>query len=57
MSAISGWRRENPKNARGVNDYALAQFGLSQGEADERFAAYRQRFAIPREAEALAALN
>lgn len=57
MSAISGWRRENPKNARGANDYALAQFGISFDEADERFSAYRQRFAIPREAEALAALD
>ncbi len=57
MNEITGWRRENPKNARGENDYALAQFGLSEGEVEERFAAYRQRFAIPREAEALAAIN
>ena len=57
INEITGWRRENPKNARGENDYALAQFGLSEGEVEERFAAYRQRFAIPREAEALAAIN
>ncbi|MEO7248178.1 MAG: sulfotransferase [Novosphingobium sp.] len=57
MAAITGWRRENPKNARGANDYALAQFGLSADEAEERFAAYRRRFAIPREADALAAIS
>ena len=51
MAEISGWRRENPKNARGANDYALAQFGLSEGEAEERFSRYRQHFAIPREKE------
>ena len=56
MAEITGWRRENPKNARGSNDYALAQFGLSADEAEERFAAYRQRFAIPREADGLAAI-
>ncbi|PLK26210.1 sulfotransferase [Novosphingobium sp. TH158] len=55
MAAITGWRRENPKNARGANDYALAQFGLRAEEVEEHFAPYRQRFSIPREAEALAA--
>jgi Sulfotransferase family len=49
MAEITGWRRENPKNARGANDYALAQFGLTAGEAEERFAAYRDRFAIAHE--------
>ncbi len=53
MEEITGWRRENPKNARGANDYALAQFGLSANAVEERFAAYRSRFAIPREADAI----
>ena len=53
MADIASWRRENPKNARGANDYALAQFGLSADAVEERFAAYRQRFAIPREADAI----
>lgn len=53
MAEISGWRRENPKNARGANDYALAQFGLRADEVEVRFAAYRERFSIPREADAI----
>ncbi|MFM6933361.1 MAG: sulfotransferase family protein [Novosphingobium sp.] len=53
MAEITGWRRENPKNARGANDYALAQFGLNAEAVEERFAAYRSRFAIPREADAI----
>ena len=57
MKQITGWQRENPKNARGTNDYSLAQFGISADEAEERFSAYRHRFSIPREAEALAAIN
>jgi hypothetical protein len=52
--AIAGWRRENPKGARGRNDYALEQFGLSADEARERFSAYIQRFAVPTEAEGVA---
>ncbi len=57
MAAITGWRRENPKNARGANKYALAQFNLCAKEVEERFAAYRQRFRIPREGDALTAIN
>lgn len=57
MAEIAGWQRENPKNARGANDYALAQFGLSADAVEERFAAYRQRFAIPREADAIKELS
>ena len=57
MAEIAGWRRENAKNARGANDYALAQFGIYAEEAEERFSAYRRRFAIPREAEALEAIS
>lgn len=53
MAEITGWRRANPKNARGVNDYALAQFGLNAEAVEERFAAYRSRFSIPRETDAI----
>lgn len=53
IAEIAGWRRENPKNARGANDYALAQFGLDRDEVEHRFSAYRARFAIPREADVL----
>ncbi|MFM5930362.1 MAG: sulfotransferase family protein [Novosphingobium sp.] len=53
MATITGWRRENPKNARGANDYALSQFGLRADAVEERFADYRARFTIPREAEGL----
>lgn len=53
LAEIVGWQRENPKNARGANDYALAQFGLTADAVEERFATYRARFAIRREADAL----
>ena len=53
--AITDWRRANPKNKRGANDYALDQFGIAAGEARERFAAYIRHFAIPSEAEGIAA--
>ena len=53
IAEIAGWQRENPKNARGANHYALAQFDLSADAVEERFAAYRSRFAIPHEADAI----
>ena len=52
--AIAAWRRDNPKNARGANDYALEQFGLDPDEVRTRFADYSARFAVPSEAEGLA---
>ncbi|HEX7751262.1 MAG TPA: sulfotransferase [Novosphingobium sp.] len=53
-AAVADWHAANPKNARGRNDYAVAQFGLDEAEVAARFAPYMQRFAIPREAEGLA---
>ena len=53
-AAVAEWHAANPKNARGRNDYALAQFGLDEADVAARFAPYIQRFAIPREAEGLA---
>jgi hypothetical protein len=55
--AVGDWHAANPKNARGRNDYALAQYGLDAGQAAERFADYIARFAIPREAEGLARIG
>lgn len=51
LDAISSWRRANPKNKRGVNEYALEQFGIEAGEARELFADYIEHFDIPSEAE------
>lgn len=53
--AIAAWRRANPKNRRGANDYALDQFGIRADEARARFADYIRRFDIPSEAEGVAA--
>ncbi len=52
--SIAGWRRSNPKNARGANEYTLEQFGISDEQAAGLYADYRQHFDIPREADALA---
>ena len=51
--AVDDWHRNNPKNARGKNDYTLEQWGLDDAEIAAQFGAYRARFAIPREAEGL----
>lgn len=53
-AAITGWWRENPKNRRGANDYALAQFGIDHCEASGLFGDYVRHFDIPREQEGLA---
>ncbi len=51
--AVGLWHQNNPKNARGRNDYTLEQWGLGDAEIAEQFGDYRTRFAIPREAEGL----
>jgi hypothetical protein len=51
---ISAWRQSNPKGKRGAHVYALEDYGLDEDEVAERFSAYRRRFDVPREAEALA---
>jgi len=53
-AAVTQWRADNPKGKRGSNPYALDDYGLDRAEVESRFAAYRERFAIPHEAEALA---
>jgi hypothetical protein len=52
--AIATWRSDNPKGARGANEYALEQFGLESGAMTELFSDYSQQFAIPSEREGLA---
>ncbi len=52
--AVADWHAANPKNARGRNDYTLAEYGIDEGAALARFASYMERFAIPREADGLA---
>ncbi len=51
--AVADWHRRNPKDARGVNQYALEDYGLNEGEVAERFAPYMQHFDIPREQDGL----
>ena len=52
--AVGDWHAANPKNARGRNEYSLAQYGLDVDAVRARFAPYAQRFAIPTEADGLA---
>jgi Sulfotransferase family len=52
--SVGDWHANNPKNARGRNDYSLQEYGLDVLAVRERFAPYRNRFAIPTEAEGLA---
>ncbi|MGN6358404.1 MAG: sulfotransferase family protein [Novosphingobium sp.] len=56
-TAIAAWHSANPKNARGGNDYALADYGLDRAVVAERFGDYTRRFAILGEAEGLARLE
>jgi hypothetical protein len=53
IDAVAQWRRDNPKNARGRNDYTLEQWGLQADAAAEQFGDYMRRFNIPREREGL----
>jgi len=57
QAAMAGWRRENPKNARGANNYALAQFGIRPEAALELFSDYIRYFDIPSEHEGLARIG
>jgi len=54
VRAVGDWRRANPKNARGVNEYSLEQYGLNSDALIEQFSAYIRRFGIPREQDGLA---
>jgi hypothetical protein len=52
--AVADWHAANPKNARGKNDYSLAQYGLDADEVAARFADYTNRFSVPGEREGIA---
>lgn len=52
--AVGDWHAANPKNARGKNEYSLAQYGLDADAVRGQFAPYIERFAIPTETEGLA---
>lgn len=53
-TAVTQWRRDNPKGARGSNPYTLEQFGLRDDAVAEQFGDYMRHFDIPRESEGLA---
>jgi len=53
-AAVGAWHRDNPKNARGSNDYTIEQWGLDADEIAEEYGDYIERFDIPRESEGLA---
>jgi hypothetical protein len=57
VEAVRQWRRANPKNARGRNDYTLEQWGLKANAVAERFGEYMRRFDIPREKDGLARMT
>jgi hypothetical protein len=55
--SVSDWHAANPKNARGKNEYSLAQYGLDADAVREKFWPYISRFSIPTEAEGLASIG
>jgi len=48
-AAIADYAARNPKGRFGAHQYDLAEYGLDAGEIRERFAAYSDRYAVPRE--------
>lgn len=46
---MRAWMRDRPQDAHGRHRYRTADFGFDDAEIDERFAAYTQRFGIPKE--------
>ncbi len=53
VEAVGAWHRDNPKNARGSNDYTIEQWGLNADAIAEEYGDYIGRFQIPRESEGL----
>ncbi len=51
-SAMRRWHAENPQGKHGEHRYNAADYALNPAEMDERFAGYRARFGLPREAQA-----
>jgi hypothetical protein len=52
-NAVTQWRLDNPKGARGSNPYSLEQFGLDADAVAEQFGDYMRYFDIPREQDGL----
>ena len=48
-SAMRAFLAVNPQHKHGRHRYRLEDFGLDPRDVERRFAAYRERFAIPRE--------
>jgi hypothetical protein len=46
---VRTWREENPKGKRGAHEYDLTDYGLTRDAVADAFAAYIERFDIPRE--------
>ena len=55
--SVGDWHAANPKNARGRNEYSLAEYGLDVDAVREQFAPYARRFNIPTEADGLACIG
>jgi hypothetical protein len=47
---MEAWMRDRPQSAFGRHRYDLADFGLGADALDRAYAAYRERFGVPREA-------
>ena len=45
-AALTAHARANPKDKHGRHDYGLAEFGLTEGQVLDRFAAYVDRFDV-----------
>jgi len=48
--AMRRWHSENPRGKHGEHRYHASDYALDADEMDERFAAYRARFGVEREA-------
>ena len=48
-AAVSAWMASHPKGKHGAHRYDLADYGITRGEIDERFARYVARYAVERE--------
>jgi len=48
-AAIADYVARNPKGRFGAHQYDLAEYGLDAGEIRDRFAAYSDRYTVPRE--------
>ncbi|MEH6549803.1 MAG: sulfotransferase [Pseudomonadales bacterium] len=49
MTAMESWLAVNAQHKHGAHKYDLADFGLDAQEQEQRFAFYRERYAIPYE--------